>query len=525
MRHLFILIAAAGIMLLGFVATLTMLGDEARLKQLLITHMELQTGRTLSIDGHVSVRLFPRIRIDAHDIRLSGPEGFSGPELLRSERASAEIRLLPLIRGRVETREVALQGARLNLLVDDTGLHTSAGLMRRTGREGAPGIMSSGPLRLEDIEIQIGSLAFGDSQVLVVDRIELDGLAFDRALELQFQGAIGRPAMIEDVHISGLLFVPAGTGHFRLADMRLDGRLAGADQPFELLGGLSFSALTPLSMKLDEGRLKLNGHELAVGALYESRARPYVSVGLSGGSLDATALAPGLGAGWRDAALPQLAGWVAGNDFDFRFEADALNVGGLALLNPRLSATARDGAAQIQHAEAILPGAVMELDGDIRVDGSASTVRGVARIEVDDLGELLASADVGLAAEGVGQIVLHAGSRQDSDALAEAELAFFDGQLAGLRQIRTLAGMTPSERFDELEGRLLFYSDRVVFPWLAVRNEEALIRFEGVALRGSQLLSGGAEVILATGQSMRFELAGHSHAPQFLAVPGDAAAQ
>lgn len=525
MRHLLILIAAAGIMLLGFVATLTMLGDEARLKQLLITHMELQTGRTLSIDGQVSVRLFPRIRIDAHDIRLSGPEGFSGPELLRSERARAEIRLLPLIRGRVETREVALQGARLNLLVDETGLHTSAGLMRRIGREGPPGIISSGPLRLEDIEIQIGSLAFGDSRYLVVDRIELDGLAFDRALELRFQGAIGRPAVIEDVHISGLLFVPAGAGHFRLADMRLDGRLAGADQPFELLGGLSFSALDPLSMKLDEGRLKVNGHELAVGALYESRARPYVSVELSAAGLNAASLAPALGSGWLHDALPQLVSWVAGNDFDFLLEADALHVDGLALLSPRLSASARDGTAHIQQAEAILPGAVMELEGDVRVDGSTSTVRALARIEVDDLGELLASGDVGLAAEGVGQIVLHAGSRQDTDALAEAELAFFDGQLAGLGQVRTLAGMTRSEHFDELEGRLLLYSDRIVFPWLAVRNEESLIQLEGVTLRGSRLLSGGAEVILATGQSMRFELAGHSHAPQFLAVPGDAPAQ
>lgn len=525
MRHLIIFVSAAVIMVLGFIASLTMLGDQARLKQLLITHMEAQTGRHMAIDGHVSIRLFPRFRIDAREIRLSGPESFAGPDFLTSETLTAEIRLLPLMSGRVETRDVSLQGARLNLMVDETGMHSLGGLVRRPGRPRSQGIVSRGALRLEDIEIEIGSMAFGGSQQLAVDQVLLDGLAFDRLLDMSFKGAIGRPAVIESVTVNGLLFVPAGTGDFRLVDMKMAGRFAGAEQAFELIGALSFSAVPPLSMKLDEGRLGFGGRDLFVNGIYESRKRPYVSARLTGREVDAFGLFSMLGSSVAEDWLGELVDWVAANDFDLDLHAESMIVAGYRLAGARIMLQGADGVARVLAAQAGLPGAMLEVEGELRVGDEESTIRGLARLEVDDFPSLLAAARIDLDAEGAGQIVIRPGADGDAGAQARAELAFFDGRLAGLDRARELAGVATGDRFETLEGQLLIYPDFIVFPVLIIRDESTVVRLEGLVLRGSRMLSGQLEILLASGESMRFELAGQSNAPQFLIVSGDAAGQ
>lgn len=514
MRHWSIVLVATAIMVLGFIATLVLFGDESRLKQLLIGQVEAQTGRQMTIDGSVSLRFFPRLRIEAEQIHLSGPSDFQGPELVSSDRMVADVRLLPLVRGRLETREMSFSGARLNLAMDSDGLHSLGGLMRRPGREGAPGMTASGPLRLEDVEIDLGGLLLAGPQQVQVDRIELDGLEFDRMLNLQFQGALGRPALIADARLEGRLFVPAETGQFRLADMRFIGRHAGGGQPFELHGALQFTAIPPLSMKLDPGYLRVNGQQLELTGGYEARTRPYFRLSARATELDLQALAAML----APEAMSEWPIWVANavaeHDFDLELAAAQLTWGAWRLPSFSMHILANEGDAMLNMAPTALPGAVLEIEASVHADANETLVLALAQLEIDDLGELLASLGSDLVASGAGRARIVPVSDSASDALAEAELEIFDGRMPGLSDLRRQAGLEAHDRFDHMQGRLRILKDAIVAPLLLIQDESSDIQVQAVWLRRSGFLQGTVSVADESG-IQRFQLSGSTARPQF----------
>lgn len=514
-RQWMIVLAAFAIMAVGFFASLRMFADESRLKQLLSEHVEVQTGRRLSIDGGVSVRFFPRFRIDAERVSLSGPAEFAGPDLMRSDRLSVEVRLLPLIRGQVETREVILQGTQLQLAMDESGHHSLAGLMRRPGREGAPGIGASGPLRLEDVALDLSGLQLGTLSQIQVDRIELDGLAFDRALDFRFSGAIGSPPLLTDVSVDGILFVPAETGHFRLADMRLTARYPSGGVPFDLLGSVAFSAVPPLSIRLDESRLQFQGQELIVSGRYEELPRPRFSLSAVGSVLDPTSLTALFGHELTSHWPAWLAGPVAEHDFTAELALERLLVGPYEIPDVRLNFSAEDGIAQLRFAETSLPGALVRGAGEVHgEEDGQSRIEILVSLEVDDLGRLLEAGGFRGAADGVGHVRLMPASTTDNNALAEAQVEFFAGRMAGLKGLRELAGLAGDDRFQTLTGSLLFYPDVVVLRSIVIRDEVSEIRLQALMLRGSGRLSGTA-VVAYGGESQRFELGGSRVRPEF----------
>ncbi|NDY96400.1 AsmA family protein [Wenzhouxiangella sp. C33] len=492
MRRLSILVAGLAIMLVGFVASLDMLADQDRLKQLLSAHAENQLGRQLQIDGDVSLHFFPRLRIQAGDVRLSGSRALDGLDLLSSDRISAEIRLLPLIVGRVETGEVALQGASLNLLFDDNGEHNFSGLLRRRERQGARGLLVNGPLRLEDLSLQIGTVGTESVQRLSVERMELDGLAFDRALRLVFEGDIGIPAMVEDVTVNGVLFFPAATGKFRLADMVLVGRAAGAEQPFRLSGALDFSAHPPLQMQLVDGQLEIVDQRLQIEGSYEARERPYFSLDLRAQALDAARLAQGVAGSGGEDWLAALAGWTAAHDYDLDVQLDRLDLGSWPLADALIRVSAADDLASIEQAGASLPGGTIEVLGDLAVDRQTSLLSARVRIEIDQLESMLVAIGLPLRAEGVGQLLIEPSGDAQSGALARGSLRFFDGRIEELAGLRAALGSVAEAGFEVLEGRFVVYPGRVEFAEFRILEGAEEMEFDRFSLDASGGLSGSA---------------------------------
>ncbi len=59
--------------------------------------VEKSTGRTLTIEGDLSLQIFPAIAVQLGPLELSNPPGFESPRMLRVEHASVSVQLLPLI--------------------------------------------------------------------------------------------------------------------------------------------------------------------------------------------------------------------------------------------------------------------------------------------------------------------------------------------------------------------------------------------------------------------------------------------
>lgn len=516
MRRLSVLLIGVLIMSAGFIASVMMLGDEGRLKRLLAAHVESQLGRELHIGGSVSLRLFPRLEIRASDVRLSGADVFEDIDLLRSDQLSASIRLAPLLRGQIEAENLVVEGADLNLLFDESGRHSLSGLVHYRDRRQAPGILVNGPLRLENLSLQIGRLGAENLQSITVDRVELDGLAFDRALALVFEGAIGMPAILEDVSVGGVLFVPAATGIVRLSEMRMTGRARGARSAFQLDGDLGFSAQPPLDVTLNAGLLDVDGQQVQIEGEYRAGKRPFFSLSLSGDRLDPVRLSRGLSAGDGIDALTVIAGWTALHDYELGLQFDQLMLGAWPLSNAVFRVSAESGLAAIQDARAGIPGGTLEIIGDLAVEQEASLFALQARVEIDQLSATLASAGIPLAADGVGQILIEPAGSDPVAGLAKGSLRFFDGSIDELAAVRAALGVDAQGGFDALEGQFILRSDGLEFPRLQIHRGAETLEFIDLRLDDDTALSGQVGLTGTSGVETMVSLSGTLARPQLL---------
>jgi AsmA protein len=80
-----------------------------------------KTGRELNIEGKIGLSVFPWIGAELGRATLSSAPGFGDAPFAAIESADIKVRLLPLLRGRVEARAIKLDGLRLNLAKNKAG--------------------------------------------------------------------------------------------------------------------------------------------------------------------------------------------------------------------------------------------------------------------------------------------------------------------------------------------------------------------------------------------------------------------
>ncbi len=102
-----LIIAAAAF----FIATF----DANHYKQQIITLINKQTGRELTIDGDLKLALFPDIAIQMGHTSLSNAAGFSDDHFATIDSAQVSVALLPLLKKTIKVDEIRLNGLKLNL--------------------------------------------------------------------------------------------------------------------------------------------------------------------------------------------------------------------------------------------------------------------------------------------------------------------------------------------------------------------------------------------------------------------------
>jgi uncharacterized protein involved in outer membrane biogenesis len=89
--------------------------DPVKLTTLLVSSVKSYTGRDLKIAGPVSLSFFPRISVSAERLSLSNAAWADAPEMLTLNRIELNIKMLPLLKGRIESANVELSGLELYL--------------------------------------------------------------------------------------------------------------------------------------------------------------------------------------------------------------------------------------------------------------------------------------------------------------------------------------------------------------------------------------------------------------------------
>ncbi len=196
-----------------------------------------QTGRELTIEGDISLEVFPWLAVQVGKSTLGNAKGFGDEPMASFDSASFSVRLLPaILRQEVVVGAVDIVALRLNLEIDKNGNDNWSDLFPEdSGDDSAGAGAASGGLDINSVQIIDAMISYrdqGSGDLIVVDRANLnlgrlkdDGSAVpvDATLNFTMQPAGISGAM----SISTSLAFNSDSGEVLLNAFLLDGSLDG----------------------------------------------------------------------------------------------------------------------------------------------------------------------------------------------------------------------------------------------------------------------------------------------------------
>lgn len=180
------------------------------------------TGRSLAIDGDISLSILPSPTLAVEQVRFANIEGGSAPDMATLDALDVRVALMPLVRGDIQVESVALvrptilleqlADGRANWQIDGAAAPSGA----PAGDAGAGG-EGGLDIRLDSVEIHDGTLIYRDSAAGTEERVEaleatitadslqgpfeINGSAFARGLPLGFEVSSGALAQGQSVPV------------------------------------------------------------------------------------------------------------------------------------------------------------------------------------------------------------------------------------------------------------------------------------------------------------------------------------
>lgn len=247
---------------------LPMVIDPNDYKDEIAATVEKQTGRTLSIEGDLTLSVFPWLGVDIGPTGISNAAGFDAPHMARMEAVQVRVKLLPLLRKQLEVDTIKLSGLRLNLGKDKQGQTNWADITAHLEKEGKQaqqpgggsdkaGGKSTGPA-LD--RLVIGGIEVSDAQLRWDDRstdslYDINELSFTTGaiapeetfnLDLRFQVTATQPPVNGHFELNGDILIAAGLDTVTITAASFGLNLKGDSIP----GGELTAAMTT-DVKLD----------------------------------------------------------------------------------------------------------------------------------------------------------------------------------------------------------------------------------------------------------------------------------
>ncbi len=275
MKMLLKIIAVLLVLVIVAAIILPMVIDPNDYREEIAAVVKEQTGRELKIAGDISLTVFPWLGAELGVVELANAPGFKPAVFARTEKVAVRVKLMPLLKKRVEMDTVTIHGLQLNLARDAKGRSNWDDLVAKGGEaktdKVAPAGQSEPPalaaLAIGGVDLSNASIHWDDAQA--GQRYQINKLALSTGalggsdpvdLELSFalEGAIAG-----QVEASGRLQLDAGK--LALSGFGLKVQLAG-----EGLGGGSVEAQLNADLLLDQVKqqLALNGLKVEVTKLH-----------------------------------------------------------------------------------------------------------------------------------------------------------------------------------------------------------------------------------------------------------------
>ena len=219
------------------------------------------TGRSLSLDGEISLSFYPWLGIVVNNVSIGNLRGFSDTPLLQSERAEVRVKLMPILNNEYEIDTVRLLGTRINLEVNDAGEVNWENLTTAASNEDGPGSAAESQvlnnLVLGGVDIQNASLILDDR--LHDRRYEISNLTATTGelvygqpldLVLSLNATANRPALAAQIELKGTINYDLDNQRYDLSPLSLNSTLTGPNVP-DGFAEISLSAEVSIDLKED----------------------------------------------------------------------------------------------------------------------------------------------------------------------------------------------------------------------------------------------------------------------------------
>ncbi|MBL4692596.1 MAG: AsmA family protein, partial [Magnetovibrio sp.] len=186
------------------------------------------TGRDLSIDGSLEVRILPSPMVIAHGVKLGNIKGGTAKHMVTLDAVEVRVALMPLLSGQIQVERISLVNPTVNLEVNSDGrtnlsFEPEASATGRMAAKNVPGSaspssaqISSGQtssglgIRLDNIEIKNASLIYINDQAGVTERVDhldatLRAVSLQGPFEAKGQATIRNIPMTFDVALGQII--------------------------------------------------------------------------------------------------------------------------------------------------------------------------------------------------------------------------------------------------------------------------------------------------------------------------------
>jgi len=197
LKFLGVLAAGLAVVLCAVLLGVWLLVNPNVYKGRIIGAVKEATGRELRLPGDVKLSVLPRVALELGPASLGNPPGFSDEPFLSFTHASVRVRLLPLLRQRLEVARIEVDGLDLRLRKNSEGRSNWQTQPARQAKadadhsEGLPALES-----LANIRIQNGRVAYEGSTVEKLN-LETGSLAADRRIPVTLSFDASRAASSE----------------------------------------------------------------------------------------------------------------------------------------------------------------------------------------------------------------------------------------------------------------------------------------------------------------------------------------
>ncbi|HVF18142.1 MAG TPA: AsmA family protein [Steroidobacteraceae bacterium] len=202
--------------------------------------VETETGRKLTLSGDLKLAVFPWVALETGPASLSDAPGFGDEPFVSIQDARVSVRLLPLLRGKVDVGKVALTQPRIRLITDSTGRTNWSDLGKKDEPAATPAseqpteIPTIAGLEIQDASITMENRQENSRQVMRNFNVTTGRLASGEPFDFKTDFVFEQDASLSvKVNMASEITADLERNVHRLAEPTIDVNLSGQGYPAE----------------------------------------------------------------------------------------------------------------------------------------------------------------------------------------------------------------------------------------------------------------------------------------------------